>query len=95
MWCGTTGWSETREWGSRCGQNNLVERNEIWATIQYHPDWPNPPSWVDADGIHFHGGGHVFRKNYIHDISYSQPENVNPHVDCFQTFSEPVQTGRP
>ena len=70
------------------GQYNLVEGNEIWATIQYHPEWTNPPSWVDADGIRFFGGGHIIRKNYIHDINYSQPENINPHIDCFQTFSD-------
>ncbi|HJZ04303.1 MAG TPA: right-handed parallel beta-helix repeat-containing protein [Patescibacteria group bacterium] len=69
------------------GRNHLVEVNEIWDTIQYHPNWTNPPGWVDADGIRFHGSGHIFRKNYIHDIHYGIPENPNPHIDCFQTFS--------
>jgi hypothetical protein len=68
------------------GQDNLVEDNEIWGTIQYHPNWHNPPSWVDADGITFFGSGHVFRGNYIHDIHYGIPENPNPHIDCFQTY---------
>ena len=67
------------------GRNNLIEGNEIWGTIQYHPNWASPPSWVDADGIHFFGAGHTIRNNYIHDITYSVPENVNPHIDCFQT----------
>lgn len=70
------------------GLNNFVEGNEIWASIQYHPNWANPPNWVDADGIRFFGSGHVFQKNYIHDINYSDPLNVNPHIDCFQTFSD-------
>jgi parallel beta-helix repeat protein len=71
------------------GRNHLVEGNEIWDTIQYHPRWANPPNWVDADGIRFFGTGHVIRKNYIHDIKYGIPENVNPHIDCFQTWSSP------
>jgi parallel beta-helix repeat protein len=69
------------------GRDNLVEGNDIWGTIQYHPKWVNPPSWVDADGIHFFGSGHIIRGNYIHDIKYDISENVDPHIDCFQTFS--------
>jgi hypothetical protein len=68
------------------GRNHLVEGNEIWGTIQYHPKWTNPPSWVDADGIRFFGTGHIIRGNYIHDISYRDPENVSPHIDCFQSW---------
>jgi hypothetical protein len=68
------------------GTNNVIESNEIWATIQYHPKWVNPPSYVDADGIHFFGSGHLFLGNYIHDISLSEPENINPHTDGFQTW---------
>jgi len=68
------------------GNNSVIENNEIWGTIQYHPKWINPPSFVDADGIHFFGSGHLFRGNYIHDISLSQPENTNPHIDAFQTW---------
>jgi parallel beta-helix repeat protein len=68
------------------GKNNLIEDNEIWGTIQYHPKWTNPPSWVDADGIRFFGFGHTIRKNYIHDITFDDPENVDPHIDCFQTW---------
>lgn len=70
------------------GTSHLIEGNEIWGTIQYHPLWSNPPTWVDADGMRFFGGGHTFRRNYIHDISYRDPENVNPHIDCFQTWSD-------
>lgn len=70
------------------GRNNLVEGNEIWGTIQYHPSWLNPPNWVDADGMRFHGSGHIIRRNNIHDIHYGIPENRAPHIDCFQTFSD-------
>ncbi len=70
------------------GTDNLIEGNEIWGTIQYHPQWTNPPSWADADGIRFFGVGHTIRKNYIHDIKFGVPENVNPHIDCFQTWSD-------
>jgi outer membrane protein assembly factor BamB len=70
------------------GRNNLVESNEVWGTIQYHPKWTNSPSWVDADGMRFFGQGHIFRNNYIHDIKYGVTGNVNPHIDCFQTFAD-------
>ena len=70
------------------GNNHLIEGNEIWGSIQYHPKWVNPPSWVDADGIRFFGSGHILRKNYIHDILYGIPENKNPHIDCFQTWTD-------
>lgn len=68
------------------GRNHLVEGNEIWGTIQYHPKMANPPGWVDADGMRFFGTGHIIRRNYIHDITYHSPENVDPHIDCFQTW---------
>lgn len=70
------------------GRHHLVEGNEIWGTIQLHPKWLDPPRWADADGIRFHGSGHIFRRNYIHDILYGIPENPDPHIDCFQTFTD-------
>lgn len=70
------------------GRNNLVEGNEVWGTIQYHPKWINPPDWVDADGIRFFGSGHIIRKNYVHDIIFGIPENPTPHIDCFQTWGD-------
>ena len=69
------------------GTNHTVEGNEIWDTIQYHPQWTNPPSWVDADGIRFFGTGHVFRNNYIHDIKFDAVYNKTAHIDCFQTWT--------
>ncbi|MDR3575115.1 MAG: choice-of-anchor Q domain-containing protein [Anaerolineaceae bacterium] len=81
------------------GQNHLVEGNEIWGTVQYSPKLLNPPDYVDADGIRFFGSGHIFRKNYIHDILYGPPGinpaindyNNDPHIDCFQTFNTDIQ----
>ena len=70
------------------GNNHRIISNEIWKSIQHHPDWKNAPSWVDADGIRFFGSGHLFRGNYIHDISLDQSENINPHIDAFQTWDE-------
>lgn len=68
------------------GRNHTITNNEIWGTIQHHPKMAVQPAWLDADGIHFHGSGHVFRGNYIHDITFADAENVDPHIDCFQTF---------
>jgi hypothetical protein len=74
------------------GRDNTVQYNDISAIMQNVPWIDSPPPYADADGIHFHGQGHIVRGNKIHDILYSQPENVNPHIDCFQTFaSEPSQ----
>ena len=58
------------------------------------PDYPNMGG-LDADGMRFFGSGHVIRGNYIHDIPYGPPGlnpgsgdyNVNPHIDCFQTWT--------
>jgi len=69
------------------GSSHTVEGNEIWGTIQHHPKWPDPPG-ADADGIRFFGTGHVIRSNYIHDITFNDPENVDAHIDCFQTWGD-------
>ncbi len=68
------------------GQDHVVEGNDIWGTIQYHPHWATPPLGADADGIRFFGSGHVVRANHIHDITFEDPENADPHIDCFQTW---------
>jgi hypothetical protein len=70
------------------GKNHLVEGNEVWDTIQYHPSILNPPTWLDANGMVFFGSGHIFRKNYIHDIKFDPVYNINPHIDCFQTWGD-------
>lgn len=69
------------------GTNHTVEGNEIWGTIQHHPKWPDPPG-ADADGMRFFGRGHMIRNNYIHDITFEASENVDPHIDCFQTWGD-------
>jgi chitodextrinase len=68
------------------GINHLIENNEIWGSICYYP----PTGWSptgDTNGVMYWGSGHIFRGNYIHDISYNDPENqgYNPHIDAFQT----------
>jgi hypothetical protein len=70
------------------GNNNLIEGNEVWDSIQYPKNLLNPPSYVDADGMRFFGTGHIFRGNKIHDIRINPPENVSPHIDCFQTWED-------
>jgi len=43
----------------------------------------------DADGIRFFGNGHVFRRNYIHDIYEREAAPGNaPHSDCFQSYDD-------
>lgn len=74
------------------GRNHRVEGNEVWGTIQHHPNRVPSPSWADADAFHFHGSGHVFRNNYIHDIKFDGATVTSAHIDCFQTFeSMPYQ----
>ena len=70
------------------GSNHLVENNEIWGSIVYHT--PTNLNTGDADGFRFFGSGHIFRGNFIHDITYDDPENqgYSPHIDGFQTWSD-------
>lgn len=68
------------------GRDHTIEGNEIWRTIQHHPSRVPSPSWADADGIHFHGSGHIFKNNYIHDIPFDGVEVIDSHTDCFQTY---------
>jgi len=67
------------------GRENLIEANEVAHTIQYPP---GAPAWdgADADGLRFFGSGHVFRGNRVHDIVFSDLGNLDPHVDCFQSW---------
>lgn len=68
------------------GRNHVVEDNDISHTLQHPLKWTDVPSWADADGMRFFGSGHIIRKNRIHDILMSDPENKDPHIDCFQTW---------
>ncbi|MGE5429449.1 MAG: right-handed parallel beta-helix repeat-containing protein [Syntrophomonadaceae bacterium] len=66
------------------GRDNIIEGNEISGTVQWSKT--NPQN-LDADGMRFFGSGHVIRKNRIHDILLSDPENsAAPHIDCVQTW---------
>ena len=67
------------------GRDNLIEANEISHTIQYPS---GAPAWdgADADGLRFFGTGHIFRGNRVHDIAFSDLGNLDPHVDCFQSW---------
>lgn len=67
------------------GSNNTVEYNEVWASHQL-VNGRKTCSGADADGFRFFGSGHTFRNNYIHDIWHSDHGNIDPHIDCFQTF---------
>ena len=67
------------------GLYNTVYYNDISWTRQYPTGGPRR-SGADADGIRFFGFGHHLTSNNIHDIRYGTTENVDPHVDCFQTW---------
>lgn len=69
------------------GTGNLAETNEVWGSIVYHPIGHTGNG--DTNGFFFHGSGHTFRGNYIHDILYNAGDNAGtaPHVDAFQTWT--------
>ncbi len=70
------------------GQNHLIENNDISHSINRPSTWPITKG-LDADGIRFFGSGHIYRKNYIHDILLTDPGNIGetePHIDCIQTW---------
>jgi len=73
------------------GRNHLVENNDISHTLQHPPKLLSSFSGMDADGIRFFGSGHIIRRNRIYDITLNDPENVDPHIDCFQTWGPAYQ----
>lgn len=70
------------------GTNHLIENNEIWDTIVYHTPTQSMLT-QDSNGAFYHGSGHIFRGNHIHDITFTNPETqgYHPHIDAFQTYS--------
>ena len=73
------------------GTNILVAGNTLSYIVQYPAGRVNNPSWSDADCFHMHGDSITFDGNICENISYAQPENKDPHIDAFQTFSnDPV-----
>ena len=88
--CYHNGQNGVEVWGSY----HLVENNEVWESVQYHPQG-GPTSGADADGMRFHGDHHAFRGNWIHEPALmSDPYNTNPHIDCFQTYDH-AAAGKP
>jgi hypothetical protein len=67
------------------GRENLIEDNDVSHTSQYPP---GGPAWdgADADGMRFLGTGHIFRGNRIHDITFADLGNLDPHIDCWQSW---------
>jgi PKD repeat protein len=80
--CYHNGQNGIEVWGSY----HRVENNEIWESVQHHPQAPFIGG-ADADGVRFHGDHHTFIGNWIHEPALmSDPYNTDPHIDCFQTF---------
>jgi len=52
------------------GQDHLIEGNDVSHTIQYNPCSASTAPWLDSDAFRFHGSGHIFRGNYIHDMPF-------------------------
>ena len=67
------------------GVKNLIEGNDISHIIQYPPGGPAYDG-ADADGLRPFGTGHIFRKNRVHDIRSDDLGNLDPHIDCIETW---------
>ena len=68
------------------GAGHLVEGNEIVHPLERHPEAACNNGGDDANGITFFGTDHVLRGNLIHDITYADPDVLDAHADCFQTY---------
>ncbi len=67
------------------GRQNLIEANDISHIIQYPPGGPAFDG-ADADGLRPFGRGHILRNNRVHDIRGSDLGNLDPHIDCIETW---------
>ncbi len=67
------------------GRHHLIEANDISHIIQYPPGGPVYEG-ADADGLRPFGTGHIFRNNRVHDILSSDLGNLDPHIDCIETW---------
>ena len=80
------------------GSSNTVDGNDISQTQQYPENAGGifsvctAQGGADADGMRFFGPNHVIKNNFIHDISWGTAVNVDPHVDCFQTWGSSAGT---
>ncbi len=52
------------------GSNHRIENNDVSHVIQRHPCSTSTASWLDSDAFRFHGSGHVFKGNYVHDMPF-------------------------
>jgi len=71
------------------GYNHLIENNDVSHTLQRPNEYASPPSWTDADGLHFMGSNHVIRGNWVHDIVRSD-NNATAHIDSFQIIGPAI-----
>ena len=67
------------------GRRHLIEGNDVSHIIQYPPGGPIFDG-ADADGLRPFGTGHIFRSNRVHDIRSSDLGNLDPHIDCIETW---------
>ncbi|GAB4504466.1 MAG: hypothetical protein Fur0043_14600 [Anaerolineales bacterium] len=54
------------------GANHLIENNDVSHSIQRHPCSTSTAWWLDSDAFRFHGSGHIFRNNYVHDMLFGE-----------------------
>jgi parallel beta-helix repeat protein len=52
------------------GSNHRIENNDVSHIIQRHPCSTSTAWWLDSDAFRFHGSGHVFKGNYVHDMPF-------------------------
>lgn len=69
------------------GQNHLIENNNVSHTIQHHPCSNSTAPWLDADAFRFHGSGHVFRGNTIHDMPFG-PKGIDTGFCDLETLAD-------
>ena len=70
------------------GNNHIIENNDI------HDSRCSDCAY-DAGGLLFCGSGHVFKRNYIHDITFANSPGHNPHIDgmeCNYDSNHPLAT---
>jgi parallel beta-helix repeat protein len=81
---------------SLIGSDGLIEGNEIYRSVQYHPKGNEPGfTGADADGLRIFGDNHTIRGNIVENIADpADSGNIDPHSDCIQTWDGGAN-GRP
>jgi parallel beta-helix repeat protein len=82
--CGVNGLSV------RGGSNHLIENNDISDIRAKIGSCLLIP---EANGVEFHGVGHTFRGNYVHDIVFANQSGYSPHIDAFQSWDDGPPVG--